>query len=385
MLLSVATLIHLGFNGEAAAYIWARWITWCQQSEDWDPHDGTGMFLKIAMAYAIRAGFNPTDDDPDEAWTRCMKEGGISHTLQTAIMDPIFRQERGTRSCWFWLFDTIKGRLDGLREASACSLARELSYHSVPDTLRPRGGEIWMISPCRPLLEGMGKADSPGQTLLFKSIPTSRLHPCVTPVSEKQEYSPMATSLAEDFSPRGEQSYTFTPHLGVALRDAAWTKQRLGVYGVALLRLVVEDKVLAEVGPQLAILKWPSREWKQWIWHCRGAHPLEKPVLVDYDNLAVIIGDSCGKSNSAFRTPRLSTPEGLVESDLLRTEPRKGLNEPPRAQQYVFRGEPGRQWLDRMLQKPITLHPLTQLEFVEWVEEETFDDVVFDEFFPRVR
>jgi hypothetical protein len=95
MLLSVATLIHLGFNGEAAAYIWARWITWCQQSEDWDPHDGTGMFLKIAMAYAIRAGFNPTDDDPDEAWTRCMKEGGISSHVTNRHHGPYFPPRAG--------------------------------------------------------------------------------------------------------------------------------------------------------------------------------------------------------------------------------------------------------------------------------------------------
>lgn len=229
-----------------------------------------------------------------------------------------------------------------------------------------------MLSPCRALGEEVGKADSLLHTLLFKSLPTSRINDCITQLPEEQEYSPIATSLAEDFSPGGEQSYRFTPHHGVALRDAAWTKRRLGIYGVTLLRLAVENESLLEVGPQRAILSWPSREWKEWVWHCRGRHPLEKHVLADYDNLAVIIGDSCGKSDAAFQTPHLSTPDGLVESDLLRTEPRKGLYEPPKAQQYVFRGEPGRQWLDHMTQKPITLHPLIQLEFEEWIREQTF-------------
>lgn len=136
-LISLATLIYLGFTKEEAEKIWNKWTNWPFPRET-DPDDedsplgnnplGNMRFIELVLQTLGSDdlyGENDTYSDNDEEWYSCMEKHGINDELQSAMMDPDYKSIRLTGSCLYWLRDTMEQRYDLLEEVQDTSRERE--------------------------------------------------------------------------------------------------------------------------------------------------------------------------------------------------------------------------------------------------------------------
>lgn len=130
MLLSEATLRHLGYRPDVAADIWTRWVDWAPGSTTrvTDPDDGLVFsFVEFATGHAHGRGRDKdaTFENTPQEWYACFDACGINTETQEALMDPLYKDMRESASCVDWIIDTIELRFRALQQVRAASVDRE--------------------------------------------------------------------------------------------------------------------------------------------------------------------------------------------------------------------------------------------------------------------
>lgn len=122
-LISRATLCYLGFSELKVDEMWNEWSNWPGREIDINTGDLQGTFLAFILGHVKKENAY-TDDDSE--WRRCLDECGVSPSEQDKLMDPDFKEIRLSRSCVYWVTDTIEMRYAGLQDFQRASRQREL-------------------------------------------------------------------------------------------------------------------------------------------------------------------------------------------------------------------------------------------------------------------
>jgi hypothetical protein len=131
-LISLATLVHIGFSFQKAAEIWHRWTNWPTSGprRETDPEDGGFQVTFIDFMIGRLNQQHDTWSDIDQEWQACLNANGIADELQRAILDPKFKYLRHSESCLFWVKDTILMRYAGLKDIQRASHEREMQIRN---------------------------------------------------------------------------------------------------------------------------------------------------------------------------------------------------------------------------------------------------------------
>ncbi|OTA04020.1 hypothetical protein A9Z42_0045660 [Trichoderma parareesei] len=177
-LVSLATIKYLGYNDEAAADIWGRWTARFPsgQPQELEPVLGKP-FLNPIIEFSYYRFDLDADDGDDSKWLDCMGQCGINQATHTAIMDPVYKRVRLTRSCLHWLRDTMKLRYRALKEVLE---ARERGVSAMPPE-RPASQQHGAPTAGPPGVStdfAMSEAALfavPAMTTLYKSVDTASI------------------------------------------------------------------------------------------------------------------------------------------------------------------------------------------------------------------
>src|SRR5690349_15737120 len=136
-LVSLETLLHVGFSNTKATELWNRWTNWPTTGprREIDPDDGSGLQVCF-LDYILGNLENNIDSagDDDLEWRACLNTYGIDKDTQDAIMDTHFRDLRLSSSCLYWVKDTIKMRYAGLQDIQRTSRVREMELRRVQES-----------------------------------------------------------------------------------------------------------------------------------------------------------------------------------------------------------------------------------------------------------
>jgi hypothetical protein len=396
-LVSLATLKYLGFTEVAANQIWARWTNWPQGPPGRFESDSDGeiMFVEVAVGHLTIGRDSDTSDDNDQEWHQCLSICGINAETRASIMDPLYKRIRLTESCCFWVKDTIELRYRGLeavQEASrerAMALQRASSRPSQSGSRPSQSGHVGRagsslgssstsrteqrsISGTMRTAPGISSntafsnvtqsaRSSPGSITLYKGMDQARLDGFFNDSGEIVDWSMLLSTPPTDFLGR-EAGFYFAVDRDIAEYYACYAKRRDGVSSVVVIHLIVPNQMVESLSPtQLQKTYWPSAEWKNLIWHCRTMRSRLPAELQKFKQAHLIIGTIAKKPNKVYQ--RMNSAEEINDRCLLKTE--EGRN----AVQYVFRGEEGEEFLERLGSESFSVHPVSTAEFWRWQEE----------------
>lgn len=121
-LASEVTLRYLGFKPDVAALHWQQWLNFHHNHAL-----GPLPFIDFCTDHIKCCSTATKDNSDDEEWYRCMDSMGLDDNLQTAIMDPVFESIRLTKSCQFWVEDTLRLWYNSLEEIQTASSRRAMA------------------------------------------------------------------------------------------------------------------------------------------------------------------------------------------------------------------------------------------------------------------
>ena len=381
-LISYDTLGYMGLSVDKANEIWNEWTHWPATGprREIDLDDGGLQITFIDFITARLENYEDMYDDNDTQWIQCLTMCGMCESAHEAIMDPNFKHIRLTRSCVFWIKDTLAMRYAGLEDVRRASHHREMELvhagaspgSSGSSSGSNRGGRPGgtsqhgsstrggMQAQGRRSVSGMQEqatpgissvlwnsdtamevSNVPGHTMLFKGMDQGRLAGLFNDSGEVQNIEKLLSSPPSDFS--GTRSlFSFTPDYGVAEYYAAYAKRRANCESVVMVCLSIPKEAIDNLEePDIQHLHWPSPQWKQLVWRSKTVKSLPKP-LRKYRDALLIIGTISKGAERMFEN--MQTWEDMTDACVLRV----GLSTRGNpAKQYVFSGEEeGREFLN---------------------------------------
>ncbi|KAK1249356.1 hypothetical protein MKX07_002872 [Trichoderma sp. CBMAI-0711] len=299
-LVSLATIKYLGYNDEAAADIWGRWTARFPsgQPQELEPVLGKP-FLNPIIEFSYYRFDLDADDGDDSKWLDCMGQCGINQATQTAIMDPVYKRVRLTRSCLHWLRDTMKLRYRTLKEVLE---ARARGPPGVSTDFAMSEAALFAV---------------PAMTTLYKSVDTASIPHLFDKDGNVKNIADLATSAPIDFCGR-EISYTFALELDIALLDACWAKARSNLSCMVIIQATLWNSTIRDLsGQELQRVYWPSEEWKQLVFCSRRRLRLP-PELRRFKEASLIVGTSATKSDTVYG--RMDCPHEITEEMVYKTK-----------------------------------------------------------------
>lgn len=368
VLISHATLVHIGFSQSTADKVWQDWINWGKslkdpvRETDEDPGYGLVMTFDDYFTGAFDTGVD-TWSDQDSEWFDCLDDYGLAVEAQSAIMDPRFRELRLTNTCSFWAKDMVEMRFAGLRDIQKASRVREMAIKRAAK--RPGGSSSGDKAQSHPTAKtksheksrsvssiqrqsypGMADAgitsirtrlaqNTPGYTILYKGLDQARVENLLDSNGKLNAIRRLASPSPTDFSAHSA-NYYFSPDVEVAEYYANYAKRRIGVHSVVIVQMAIPNSAIEQlVAPEIQRIYWPDPKWSELIFLCRQGGTL--PTDLRRFRLALlVIGTIAKKPTSYF--------EGLSSAAEVGRNCVLGLRKPTGgrpAVQYCFSGENG--------------------------------------------
>jgi hypothetical protein len=397
-LISYETLVYVGLSEAKATQLWSQWTNWPAQGprRETDPDDG-GLVVTF-KDFIIGSFENRVDaaDDNEQQWRACLNGCGIAVDVQNAIMDPRFKYLCLSKSCLYWVNDTVKMRYAGLEDIQRSSREREMQLRRIEtrsggDQGSGHGGrqdgpniatgssssasqgqrsvsgfqqqntpgigpDIWGST------SAIAARNAPGHTVLFKDLDQGRIAGLFDEAGTLDRISTLLSSAPSDFS--GTRSlFYFTPDHQVAVYYAAYAKRRANCESVVIICLRIPNAAIESLSaPDIQHIYWPSNEWKELIWHCRTVKSLPS-YLRKYRQAILVIGTVSRKPDSIYHA--MNSWQQVTETCLLRVGP-SGQKNP--TVQYVFSGEEeGCEFLIENGARNIKVFPYPQSELETWL------------------
>ncbi|KAL7807273.1 hypothetical protein V8C26DRAFT_423902 [Trichoderma gracile] len=382
-LVSLETVKYLGYDDEAAADIWRRWAVLFPQGQpvsELEPVLGKP-FTDLIIGFSYGRRELDTDDDDDGKWFECMDQCGINSITQTALMDPAYRQIRLTRSCLYWIRDTIELRYRALKEVQEASRERDQEIQRA--ALRPGGSasqqfgatgsqtglrsisETIRAAPGYQRDSAMSQAalhaaqNAPGAITLFKGIDTARIQQLFDENGRIQDIVALISPPPTDFCGR-YVSYYFTAERDVAVLYSCWAKNRSNISSVAIVHATIQNSTIESMSEtELQRIYWPSEDWKRLVFLSRRSKKLPSD-LRKFRQAKLIIGTIASKPNWVYNG--LQSHHEITEKMVLKMK--DGRN----ATQYVFCDEEGEALLAE--KGDIKVYAMTTEEHEQWRREE---------------
>jgi hypothetical protein len=177
-------------------------------------------------------------------------------------------------------------------------------------------------------------------------------------------WSMLASAPPTDFL--REDGFYFAVDRDFAAYYECYAKHRGGVSSVVVIHFIVPNQMVESLSAtQLQKTYWPSAEWKNLIWHYRTRRFRFPAELRKFKQAHLIIGTIATKPSKVYQ--RMDSSEQIDDRCLLKTN--QGRN----AIQYVFRGEEGEEFLERLSSERLSVHPVSTAEFLRWQEEQGAD------------
>jgi hypothetical protein len=391
ILVSLATLQHLGFTKTAAEQIWDRWTNWPPGAPGRFGKDPNGQitFLEVALGHLTVGRSVDIWDDDTQKWHHCMTTCGIDVATQEAIMLPMYRKIRLGGSCIFWLKDTVALRYRGLVAVQAASRERAMAiqrtatrpYHpssqftqltttgpteSLPGSTGSRSVSATMrqapgISASTAFSAAVRSAPTvPGLITLYKGLDQARLEGFFNDRGEIAHWPHIISDPPTDFL-GNEAGYNFAADRRIAEMYACYAKRRDSVSSVVILHVSIPNHLIESLSDtDLQKVYWPNLEWKSLIWHCRTRRRLPKD-MAKFKRAQLIIGTIATHPAEVYR--RMHSLMEINEDCVLKTdEGRSGI-------QYVFRGDGGEEFLEQLGSERVNVHPVSTAEHGQWEAE----------------
>ncbi|KAL6872961.1 hypothetical protein J3F83DRAFT_594552 [Trichoderma novae-zelandiae] len=361
-LISRATIKYLGFNDEAAAYIWADVPEGLLRHMSTDADDWwTRSFIDLVIEYLYLSGqkLNTCDDD-DWRWRQCMDRCGINRETRAAIMDPAFREIRRTQSCLYWLRDTMELRFQALLDIRCADIASPPD----PDQTVQRASDDSASRPSQSDETAMSEAalhaahnPSESSVTLYKGIDRASVSRLFEDTGDLSRISALASVPPTDVC-GSASAYYFYVDRDVAEQQACYVRRRSSLTPVVLVRATIRKSTLESVykGPRRQEVYWPDEDWKRLVFSCRRDNACP-PDLARYMDASLVIATAATRAN-LFYNKLVKGPDKITEDMVLKN--RHGED----AVQYCFRRYDG----DHLLAKHAELEmlPFTEQEFQSW-------------------
>ncbi|KAH6892297.1 hypothetical protein B0T10DRAFT_547088 [Thelonectria olida] len=300
-------------------------------------------FAKMARAHILGAGKDAESDDDDDVWRATMTRCGINEGLQDVIMTPMCRIARRTRSCKFWLLDTVTARSKSLLQIREASHNRGwLNYKYGFDHEEEKDDRYFHgvpgMSP-KTALDPEISAHRGDHTVLYQTGYETEFKSMFSDQGLITNLEPLMhpTRLSGDFHAANHAIYLH-PHYQMAVTFAYFAKKRDPTQISVLLRIEIPNERLNELsfGTEQCIAYWPGTFWKSLVWNCRRCVK-PKNELREAERATLVKGNICAVSDAVIA--KLPTPAHMEQRMVLPAL--RGTN----AVQYGFIGQQGVQFL----------------------------------------
>ncbi|KAL6872962.1 hypothetical protein J3F83DRAFT_594612 [Trichoderma novae-zelandiae] len=387
-LVSLATVKYLGYNDEAATEIWDRWVARFPRGQPISELEPvlSKPFLDPIIGFSYgRRELDVDDDSNDGKWFECMDQCGINQITQTAIMDPVYNRVRLTRSCLYWIRDTIELRYRALKEVQEASRQRDQEIQRA--ALRPGGSasqqhgatgsqtghrsisETIRMAPGISRDSAMSKAtlraatNAPGSITLYKGVDTARIRQLFDENGRIKKINVLASPPPTDFCGR-DIGFYFTVERDIAVLYSCWAKARSNSSSVVIVHATIQNSTIESLSErELQRVYWPSEEWKRLLFESRNLNKLPSD-LRKFKLASLVIGTTASKPNWVYAG--MDSHNEITERMVLKTKDGRSVV------QYVFRNEDGE---DLLAEKAdIKVYAMTTKEHETWHQGEAGEE-----------
>ncbi|KAJ3957766.1 hypothetical protein N0V92_005652 [Colletotrichum tropicale] len=326
-LVSLETLLEIGFSQEKADRLWTKWSNWPEGpvSRETDPYDGG---LQMTFDHFFVAGLEKDDGDvwgDDETeWRNSLTRYGINSDTQDAIMDPEFRHLRLAQSARFWAKDTVEMRYAWLQRCANNSTAPPSLQSSTANNDGQALGNI-------PHEANRGP---PYKLKLYKAADLGRAHRLFDENGAFDCIADLRSPAPSDFNGNSSAFY-FSPDIEVAQLEGAYAKRRASRSSIALIQITIPVDEINKLPDEevLSGLHWTDLLWKQLVWSSRRGEILSGD-LCEYRGVTIIVGTTARLPNVVYS--KMESPTD-IKKDCVYMVTEKF--ESPSAIQWMFSAE----------------------------------------------
>ncbi|PTB66894.1 hypothetical protein BBK36DRAFT_1198799 [Trichoderma citrinoviride] len=370
-LISIATLRYLGFDEEAAWFIWCdRVCPLVRDEHSLDFNDDVNQaFICHIIEHVHEHGGN-TCEDNDQTWHESMAACGIDVWTRRAIMDPIFKRIRLTQSCLYWVRDTIHHRFQALLDVRAAGAPSTPGYdRAVQSALEgsnvPQDSQPAETAMSKAVLDA-AESSSGSSVALYKGIDRASLGHLFKNKLHSSRISSLATRGPTDVSPTSS-AYYFYVDRDIAEQQACYIRRRSFLTPVVLVQVTIQESMLETgyLGPRRQEMYWPSEEWKELALRWKRGETPSPPILAEYMKAQLVIITAAAKANLFF-CKNLKRPDRITEDMVMKNKQGKD------AVQYCFRRYDGDHFLAKHAE--LKMLPFMEEEVEAWCIEARGED-----------
>lgn len=263
-----------------------------------------------------------------------MQAIGISEKLQTTILLTEFEDIRYTRTCKFWLLDTMTnvyltlGKLDKHLQANADLIRRSQDEPSQPDAMIP----------CIPSAINL-------HTMIWRAGPKFKAEAFYNQSTGIIDLGALNT-FPGDFN--GERSVAYwTPQKETADRYAQFVKAINRIVDIAIIQVAVPEQLIRNLSVEYL---WYSEVWKKVIWHGRNAKELPEELRYINDKDLLIGHIASGRHVNYVR---LKDYNHIKEQDILNIDV---SGEQKKAVQWGFQTRKARREFEQASRGRVWIH-----------------------------
>ncbi|TGO86424.1 hypothetical protein BPOR_0305g00100 [Botrytis porri] len=283
LLVSLETLIYIGWGQQKAGEIWRRW----REVKDAETEDGREAIFEIEFLDFVLERYVPEVDISNDRETSIeqMELWGLAAELINCIMASEFEDVRMTETVQYWVRDTMSIRYLGLEGLQKKSARRDEKRRNGTDD---GGSEIRAAVAIAPL------STVPGHTILFKAISSTR----VGYLPDGSMDIESLTSLPPtDFRGRVFAPLYFTPSLPVAKVYRDYARNRTSST-VLMIQMKVPNSFIEALPPHICSF---GNLWKQVVYTCRGGNNLRGTMARIHSHALIIAPIAKGDNNAIAR------------------------------------------------------------------------------------
>ncbi|KAI8266621.1 hypothetical protein K4K58_009517 [Colletotrichum sp. SAR11_239] len=326
-LVSLETLLEIGFSQEKAEQLWTKWSNWPEGpvSRETDPYDGG---LQMTFDHFFIACLENDDGDvwgDDETeWRNSLTRYGINSDTQDAIMDPLFKHLRLAQSARFWAKDTVEMRYAWLQR---CANNSTVSPFLQSSTANNDGQATNNILP-------EVSRGPPYKLKLYKAADLGRAHRLFDENGAFDCIADLRSPAPSDFTGHSSAFY-FSPDIEVAQLEGAYAKRRASRSSIALIQITIPVDEINKLPDEevLSGLHWTDLLWKQLVWSSRRGEILSGD-LREYRGVTIIVGTKARLPNAVYS--KMESPTD-IKKDCVYMVTEKF--ESPSAIQWMFSAE----------------------------------------------